>query len=102
MGYQYQINCELTADQCKTLLDYIEKLKTEFEELKASWYVLKADQRWIPFSVKMPEDGQEAFFKGPDNGNIITFHYYSHQKEWFTDHWSYWMPIPESPESEGE
>jgi hypothetical protein len=101
-SYLYQVNCELTADHSKMLLDLIDGLRAHIAELES-------ERRWIPVSERLPEvsghfpnDEQELLLLTTD-GEISSGYRLAHC---FTSPWTdfsneniaFWMPAPKRPE----
>ncbi len=79
-SFHYQVNCELTPEQCKWLLDVYEKYnslqsyvfkldKIEFD-LKQRIAELEEQQRWKPLS-ELPEENMEMLVKTDRNYIMI-------------------------------
>ena len=109
-SFLYQINCELTEKQSKTLLEHIDDLHfavNENTELNARIAELEAAQRWIPVSERLPEDGDFVLIWDEMNGVYIAEHskqvpqwaadgYYRHGTSY--KYITHWMPLPEVKE----
>ena len=55
MAFQYQINCELTPEQCKELLDVIDNPQQETDE--CVWVLEKTDRGYAAFYI--PKDHEQ-------------------------------------------
>lgn len=104
-SFLYQINCELTEKQSKTLLEHIDDLHfavNENTELNARNAELEAAQRWIPVSERLPEAYEKVIALAKDCMNVdwvLPKELRQVGKGAFARLYNvtHWMPLPESP-----
>jgi len=86
LAVKYGVNCELTPEQCKWVLEENKKLKARIAELENA-------QRWTP--VAEPPKIQNWYLTLDDENDCFI----SFWKGWFENYTpvTHWMPLPESP-----
>ena len=106
---------ERSNKQAKLRLE-VEKMRMDNDEVKElEFYIerdemaIKALERWIPVSERLPEDGQNVLFCDIDNDIMIGYHIKGRPDTHFSQDGTYedmknvraWMPLPEPFEAEG-
>lgn len=84
-------------DHTVSCVPEIYKLQNENECLTEEIYDLREQVRWIPASERLPDEGQAVFVYDELYGCVIVVY---ENSKWIYDMFSYWMPLPLTPEGE--
>ena len=93
------------------LTDEVKGFKEEVERLEMKYGIEELEEnKWIPVSERLPENGQSVLFCDIDNDIMIGYHVKGRPDTHFSQDGTYediknvraWMPLPEPYRAESE
>lgn len=97
----------IIADENEALKD---RFSQTLEATNMAIEALQTEQKWIPVTDRMPEDGQSVLFCDIDNDIMVGYHVKKRPATHFTENVSLedvknvraWMPLPKPYKEESE